>query len=59
MLSLKYKLKIYVKMQNIDKIICADLRVDMLCIWWHRPNGGGTVVPAGCDVLYFIFWTCI
>jgi len=33
MLSLKYKLKIYVKMQNIDKIICADLRVDMLCIW--------------------------
>jgi len=45
----------YVKMQNFDKIICADLHVDMMCMWRHRPNGGGAVVPAGCDVLYFIF----
>ena len=26
------------KYKNIDKIICAELRVWMLYIWWHRPE---------------------
>jgi len=25
------------------KIVCAELHVDMLCIWWHHPSGGGGV----------------
>jgi len=34
-------LKIYVKVQNIDKMMCAELRVRMLYIWWPHPSRGG------------------
>ena len=26
-------LKIYIKIQNTDKIICTELHIHMLCIW--------------------------
>jgi len=34
------------KYQIFDKIISAELRVHMLCIWWHHPSTGGGVVSA-------------
>jgi hypothetical protein len=48
---------------------CTELRVDMVCVWWHHPNGVGGVVCAGCTVtfnrsqmfsrscfIYYIIW---
>jgi hypothetical protein len=34
--------------------MCAELRVDMPCIWRQHPSGGGAVIPAGCEVQHKI-----
>ena len=32
-------------------LYCTELPVDMLCVWWHHPNGGCVVVSAGFSML--------
>ena len=29
----------------------TELRVGIVCVWWHHPSGVGVVVSAGCTVL--------
>jgi len=44
---------------RIDKIICAELCVRMLYVWWHHPSGdggGGCFVPSGLAVYATINW---
>ena len=59
MLSFKWNLKIYVKIQNTDTVKCPELRVDMLCIWLHHPGGGGAVVSVGYALMNHLKFTCI
>ena len=40
-------------------LYCTDLRVHMLCIWWHHPSGGRGVVSAGCTVLIYELICCV
>jgi hypothetical protein len=35
------------------------MRVDMLCVWWHHPSGGGVVESAGYFVFFTVLWNCL
>jgi len=48
-----------VKVINIDKIVCSELRFVMLCMWWHHPSGGGVVESAGYVVFFKVLWHCL
>ena len=38
---------------------CTALRFDVLCLWWHNPNGVGVVVCVGCPVLRCVLMCCV
>ena len=39
--------KFFFYASTIVIIICVELCVDLLCVWWHQPSGGGVAVSAG------------